>query len=474
MSKTNLIALAIAAALASPAAFAVNVTPAAPDVFPTNAMTGNAQVVSNGGTINIAASATDNYLGRSTGYNIRVTLSGGAKFSAVVPAASGLNGENVTIAGGGQIGDTSVTYSVVPNTGVVQGDGIQIAIGDFQVNNVGFLANGTPLSVDVRVGDPVGGNQLAATNGTTIASAIQGWVVAYAAPANTNIKIDVGTASAKKKYSSTGAVNVADTNNYNAGTVTIGLAPSLTNNLGLSLATATAPLKVNGADFTAFASGTGLVTLQSAAACDSTGTVINATVSGDKLSASIPAGTTAAALNAANNICFRSNGTTVIDDQDLDATLTIAQTGYASSPAFTDTTGKLLTMAYNGAVKRVWSFNPSTNADQQSYLRIMNTSGTAGLFTLDGTCDDGTSGNSVTFNLAAGRSMLLTSQDVELGNAAKGLTGAMGVCTTNTTAGVSGKRRMVVTGEVGTMEVQNFLRSGTSAGAVNTNVNNAD
>ena len=131
-------------------------------------------------------------------------------------------------------------------------------------------------------------------------------------------------------------------------------------------------------------------------------------------------------------------------------------------------------MMYNGAVKRVWAFNPSTNADQQSYLRITNSSTTAGLFTIDGICDDGTAGNSVTFTMASGRSILLTSQDVENGNAAKGLTGAMGLCTANGTIGQTGKRRLTITGEVGAMEVQNFLRNGTSAGAINTNVNNAD
>ena len=104
MSKTNLIALAIAAALASPAAYAVDVTPATPDVLPLEAMTGNAQVITNGDTIDIAASADDIYLGRNTGYNVRVTLSGGATFASIVPAATGLNGETVTIAGGGQIG----------------------------------------------------------------------------------------------------------------------------------------------------------------------------------------------------------------------------------------------------------------------------------------------------------------------------------------------------------------------------------
>jgi hypothetical protein len=50
----------------------------------------------------------------------------------------------------------------------------------------------------------------------------------------------------------------------------------------------------------------------------------------------------------------------------------------------------------------------------------------------------------------------------------------MGSCVANSAAGVTAKRRLVITGEVGSMEVQNFLRNGTSAGAVNTNVNNAD
>jgi hypothetical protein len=130
-------------------------------------------------------------------------------------------------------------------------------------------------------------------------------------------------------------------------------------------------------------------------------------------------------------------------------------------------------MMYNGAVKKVWHFNPSSNAAQVSYLRVTNSSTTAGLFTVDGVCDDGTSGGSVTFNMGAGKSILLTSGDIENGNAAKGLTGSMGACTANGATGVTAKRRLTITGEVGNMEVQNFLRNG-AGGDINTNVNNAD
>jgi hypothetical protein len=473
MSKNNLIALAIAAALASPAAYAVDVTPATPDVFPTNAVTGNAQVFTNGDTIDIAAAADEIYLGRSTGYNVRVTLGNGATFAAVVPAATGLNGETVTVAGGGQIGDTSVTYSVVPATGVVEGDGIQIGAGDFQIDNAGFLASGNDITIDVRVGDPVGGQELASNNGTPIASAEEGFVVTYAAPANSAIRIDVGSNSAKKLFSSTGVVNLADTARFNAGSVAISLNPDLTNNMGLDLTAATAPVKISGTDFSAFLTANGgSVTLQSALACDGSGTTVNAVVSADNTSAQVAGGTTAATVNTNPYICFNADGASIIADQAVTASTTVSQVGFTDSPAFS--ASNLLEMAYNGAVKRVWHFNPGSNSDQMSYLRLTNTSSTSGLFTIDSTCDDGTTSPSVTFTMGQGRSILLTSADLENGNAAKGLTGSFGACTAANESGVTGKRRLVITGEVGSMEVQNFLRNRTSGGQVNTNVNNAD
>ena len=75
--------------------------------------------------------------------DVLVTLGGGAKFAANVPApgaGNALNGETVTIAGGGTVGASSVTYSVVPATGVVQGDGIRILPADFTSDHQATLA----------------------------------------------------------------------------------------------------------------------------------------------------------------------------------------------------------------------------------------------------------------------------------------------------------------------------------------------
>lgn len=466
MLKKNLIALALASALVSPAAFAVDVTPATPDVFPTNAFDAATDTVTNGAAIKIEAAADDNYLGRSTGYNIRVTLSGGAVFAALVDAAdiTPLNGETVTVAGGGNIGDTSVTFSVVPATGVVENDGISINAGAFSIKNVTFMANGTPLKIDVRIGDPVGGQQLALTTGTTIATAEEAWSVTYTAPTNTDIKIDVGSDSGKKMFSSDGEVNTADTLRYNAGKVSVALNGNLTDDLGLDPAVATAPLTITGVNFSAFSA----VNLQSAAACDGSGTTVAATINAAKTAASVAAATTVSAING-YHVCFVANGTTEIAAQDLSASLKIKQAGYLDSPTFVES-AKFLDMAYNGANKYVWHFNPASNADQVSYLRLTNTSGTAGLVTISGICDDGSATPSVAKidSFGAGKSLLLTSKDVEQGNALKGVSQGTGACV------AGGKVRLTITGEFGSMEVQNFLRNATSAGSINTNVNNRD
>ena len=477
MSKNKLIALAIAAVLASPAAYAVDVelNPVDGDVLPTNAITDEDQDITVGSEITIAAGASDSYLGRNTGYNIRVSLDDGATFATAVDVAdvAGTDAlDVVTIAGGGGVGDTSVTFSVEPNEGVVEGDGIVIAADAFVVENAEFLADGEGLTIDVRVGDPVGGGELASLNDTEIATAIEGWDVTVDAGANTAIRIDVGSDSGKKLFSSDGEINTADTPYFNAGEVTALIDADLTAAMGLDEAVATVSIVLTGEDFSAFTEGEGtdgFVYLSDADDCLFQGPLFEVNTAGT--TATLEDGVTVDDLQVTPFVCLEANTEVVIADQDLSAAVVISQTGMEDSAEFE---GDLTSLAYNGSVTEVMFFNPASNVDQQSYLRISNTSGTSGLFTIDGVCDDGTATDPVSFTLAAGNSKLLTSQDVENGNATKGLTGATGSCTASGSTGVTAKQRLTITGEVGGMEVQNFLRNGTSAGSINTNVNNDD
>lgn len=483
MSKNKLIALAIAAVLASPAAYAVDVelTPADGDVIPTNAITDEDQEITVASTIDIVADATDNYLGRTTGYSVRVTLGGGATFAeAFDPNDVGVVGDtqSVTVAGGGGVGQNSITFSVTPSaTGVTEGDGISIdddglLIAGIVVDNAEFMADGTPLTIDVSVIDPVGGAELASNDGTAVASAIEGWE-GEIGEGDDDIRIDVGISSGKKEFSSDGSIDLADTLYFNAGTVDAALA-TLTDDMGLDESIATVAIVITGDDFAAFEdtdTADGSITLQSTAACDFSGTSFDFTVNDAQTTATLEDGVTVDDVQANSNICFEANGEVVIEDQDLSATMVISQDTFEDSPTFS---GDLTSLQYNGSVARVMFFNPMSNVDQQSYLRISNTSTTDGLVTIDGVCDDGTATNSAWFTLPKGQSRLLTSQDVQQGNITKGITGSTGTCDADNATGVTGKMRLTVTGEMGSMEVQNFLRNGTSAGSINTNVNNDD
>lgn len=177
-----------------------------------------------------------------------------------------------------------------------------------------------------------------------------------------------------------------------------------------------------------------------------------------------------AASGATYNVCASANGTTVIDAQTIGLTAQIDLVGALTKDPASVTESAFNVLKYNGAVAKVWHFNPASNADQVSYLRVTNTSTTDGKITIDATCDDGnaTPTAAVIDSLGAGKSILLTSKDVEQGNAAKGVSQGTGACA------VGGKVRLVLTGEFASMQVQNFLRNNTSAGTVNTNVNIED
>lgn len=78
----------------------------------------------------------------------------------------------------------------------------------------------------------------------------------------------------------------------------------------------------------------------------------------------------------------------------------------------------------DGTRNLIWFANPASNSNQQTFLRISNVSAAAGLVTISGIDDAGVaSPTDVDFNLDAYASIQLTAQDLEAGNAAKGLSG---------------------------------------------------
>lgn len=480
MSNKKLIAFAIAAALSSPLAMAATVTvgvgPATPEVLPTNAFTTNAIVAQNFTKgVTIKADANDVYLGRTTGYNIRIELLKG-KFSAAIgtPTIVGQAGATVGLAGGGTVGATSATFAVTPDVaGVKEGDGIAFAATDFKIDNLINLTGN--VDIRIKISDPVGGNQLGSTVDATLISTKQGWVISYAAPADavfgSKQRIDVGSASNKKLFSKDGAVNSVAPGTtsalYSAGTITAALATGLTNAMGLDAAVATVDLTVSGDNFAPFKTGN-KVFLSSATDCSAiVGTAL--AVATNNLSAT----NTAAAQTVANvgtaSVCFQADTTTAIAAQSLAGSAFVKQTNFLDSPATAEST-EFLNMAFNGIVKTVSSFNPSSNTLVDSLLRVINTSSTSGLFTIDGSCPDGTALTKATFTLAGGNTAAqYSSAELQSGTVGAGkpaLSVGLGTCT------ATGRLRLTVTGEVGTAEVQNFLRSNTSSGTVTTGHNN--
>ena len=71
------------------------------------------------------------------------------------------------------------------------------------------------------------------------------------------------------------------------------------------------------------------------------------------------------------------------------------------------------------------TFNPGSNANQVSKLRLVNTGGSAERVSIEGVDDQGRSAGPVTLTLAAGESRTLSASDLETGNA-QGLTGGLG------------------------------------------------
>jgi len=77
---------------------------------------------------------------------------------------------------------------------------------------------------------------------------------------------------------------------------------------------------------------------------------------------------------------------------------------------------------------KIYLANPASNTDQQTFIRVVNTSANAGTVTLSGVDDEGAvaPNGTVQFNLDALESKQMNAQDLENGNQGKGLMGGLG------------------------------------------------
>ena len=487
--KKTALALAVMAAcvLAAPAAFAVtvdNTSGGAPSSFGPLPVSVAFVDVASASTpvaldaLNINISNTDLIIGRTTGFSVRIDLPAGATFAALPAPTIGAALKcslipntstgcwSVTLAAGGTSTDSYAVYSVQPGTssqGVINGQVLSWASTGIKLAGVANLGTvGGSVAAKITFADP--------NTAQVILTPVTQTLITSADPLNYSdtlatggAKIDVGSPAgilSKTAFSPNGSLsNTGDVRYFDAGKLSFGVNNNVRDNTGVPFAWVngtTSPdsvaLTVTG-NFNAFTQPNASVTLVTGtASCSAPGTPILGTITGSQVTFA----TTMAALATTNaaELCFNVPGSN---------TMPIDATSVATSATVTRTNGGKTTsgaaaanaMAYNGPVAVVYTFNPAGNTSQQSFLRISNTGTTGGLVTITGKDDNGVAAaGSVSMMLGAGKSVQLTSTDLQNGNAAKGLTGALGTGT--------GKWILTVTGQINGMQVTNLNRNNTS------------
>lgn len=468
--KTSLsLAVVAACVLAAPSAFATSLTNTAygtastlPSQVADLDVAGAATVVALDAT-NLNFDSTDLIIGRTTGFSVRLELPAGATFAAIAAPTIGaaLPGGTwtATLLSGG-VGSNVAVFSVQPGasgTGIISGAALSWAASGITVKGVANLATaGGTVGMKVTYADPNTAAVILTPFTTTVLTSADALKYTVAASSNLLKKIDVGSASAASKtgYSSTGALNGPTEAFFEAGTPTVGVVAGMKDATGAAFtwaATDTLNLTVNGT-FSAFTQAGASVGLVTAGTCAAPTTTLPGTVTASSVTFT---GVQYSTLNAgAGILCFKlpAANAAVIDATTIATSAVMTRTASGKSNSGS---ADALAMKYNGPVAVVYTFNPAGNTSQESFLRISNTGGTSGLVTITGKDDAGvTAAGSISMTLAAGKSVQLNSGDVQNGNAAKGLTGALGAGT--------GKWILTVTGEISGMQVTNLNRNNTS------------
>ncbi|ATD68553.1 hypothetical protein CNR27_14840 [Luteimonas chenhongjianii] len=395
----------------------------------------------------------DVIIGRTTGFQVLVTLEDGAQFNGAptLTAGDGLTGGwDVQLAAGGTDGSIDAQFTVSPTAPAsTVSEGVILQFAELALQNVRTTGT-TRLSVQLR--DPVSGAQLHAAT-REIISRNNGLEISCEPTVNPD-RIDVGGENPKALF-----VEYQGASGY-----PIGEGSQTTTDLG----------QIDFAATSGF-SFTDETTLNSQIAGNFAGfTNVFLSVDGEggtcsnEVAAYVinDAGTLATleddgvfeGAGGTATLCVTVDGETPIAAQTFQVTNGVDGNWSASACP-------VAPLQYNGSVVKVYHVNPAGNTTAQSFVRVMNPSLSAGRVTITGIDDAGnTSQGAVSFDLPSRGSMQINSEDLENGNAGKGLTGSLG-------DGV-GKWRLEVTGEFQGMLVQGLNRN-TTNGTV-TNLTDAD
>ena len=467
----------------SAAALSVTSSTPLPEQVANVDIAGNSTVIGITPQMSIVIDPSDNIIGRTTGFAIRITLSGTVTFATTPAVTAGAQlPSGWTVAnGGGGAGQNYLILTFTPSSGagaITFGDIADIAGGNTELNAssghaltglAALQSLGQSVSEKFQAYDPV--STMAILNPVTQTVLVSGNPVVQNCLiqfyANPNERIDVGTNAqhpSRTYFSSTGAIGVLDTNLFNAGAINYAVAPGF----GYFQYNPTDQFSttMQGA-FNAFNQTGASATLHDSPSCGSAPSTVpgvfsngNATLTFTYTASQMfPInGGSSSAPSLYSNFCFTVPTNNQIA---IDATAVVPQTTFTRN-GITDNVAScaMEPMQYNAPVVKVFTFNPAGNTTQQSFLRISDTGTSGGEVLITGVDDAGHAGaGTVSFNLNAGQSIQLTADDLQNGNTAMGLTGALGTGT--------GKWRLTITSYFPNLVVTSLNRNNASGTVTN-------
>ena len=496
--RKSSLALAVVAALAfSGAAVAATVT-----VSPTGALpegvayfdiASNSTAIGVTPTMSVNVLSSDNIVGRTTGFAIRITLNNGAVFNNLVVAnGAALPAGWQTSVVGGYTGTNTVIINFAPPStnpvpGIVPGDIVDITGADAELapttGNIlsglaALQASGQTVSASLQFFDPVSTNNILTAipqqllvSGNPVSVTCN--TASTGAYTNHQEMIDVGASPSQTMFSFYGNINSPNNSAYevpyfSAGQINISVNNTLANFGYFQFQPTDSLTTTVTGNFSAFlqAGASVFLTNDTSSYNSCSGTVVatgtlnaGGTIATFTYPASALGGFSASGGYA--NLCFQVPSGNLVP---------IAPTTVTQSTTFTrnnitvpGTSCVLDPMKLNGPVVHVYTFNPAGNTTQSSFLRISDTGPASGMVTITGIDDAGHPGaGPVSFALAAGQSVQLPSSCLVSGTscpAGVAVTGALGTGT--------GKWRLTVSGTFPNMVVTSLNRNNNSGTLTN-------